>query len=86
MKAKFIPMRPYNSIGEELSVMRISKSGETVTLSDGSRWRVSAGDVTKTLCWYATQRIVVEGCDDAVHQYELRNLDTEADVAKASLV
>ena len=77
-------MKPYSRVGEQLSVMRISKNGQTVTLSDGSRWRVSVGDVTKTLCWYATQRVVVENCDDGVYHYELRNLDTGADVAKAS--
>ncbi len=77
-------MKPYNRVGEQLSVMRISKDGQTVTLSDGSRWRVSVGDVTKTLGWYATQRIVVENCDDVVYPYELRNPDTVADVAKAS--
>ena len=83
-KAKFAPMKPYNRVREQLSVMRISKNGQTVTLSDGSRWRVSVGDVTRTLSWYATQRIVVENCDDVLYPYELRNLDTVADVAKAS--
>ena len=83
-KAKFAPMKPYNRVGEQLSVMRISKNGQTVTLSDGSRWRVSVGDVTRTLCWYATQRVVVGNCDDVLYPYELRNLDTVADVAKAS--
>jgi len=63
-KAKFAPMKPYNRVGEQLSVVRISKNGQTVTLSDGSRWRVSVGDVTRTLCWYATQRVVVGNCDD----------------------
>jgi hypothetical protein len=84
-KAKFAPMKPYTRVGEQLSVNRISKNGQTVTLSDGSLWRVSVGDVTKTLCWYPTQRVVVENCDDVVYPYELRNLDTVADVAKASL-
>lgn len=78
-------MKPYNRVGEELSVLRRSNNGQTVTLSDGSRWRVSVGDVTKTLLWYPTQRIVVENSDDIVYPYELRNLDTVADVAKASL-
>jgi len=84
-KAKLGPMKPYDRVGEQLSVTRISKNGQSVTLSDGSRWRVNVGDMTKTLCWYATQRIVVENCDDVVYPYELRNLDTVADVAKASL-
>lgn len=77
-------MKTYIRIGEQLSVIRISKNGQTVTLSDGSRWRVNVGDTTKTLCWYPTQRIVVEDCNDGVYPYELRNLDTVADVAKAS--
>ena len=84
-KAKFAAMKPYNRVGEQLSVMRISKNGQTVTLSDGSRWHVSLGDVTKTLCWYPSQRIVVENCDDVLCPYALRNLDTVADAAKASL-
>jgi hypothetical protein len=78
-------MKPYNHVGEQLSVLRRSQYGQTVTLSDGSRWRISVGDATKTFCWYPTQRVVVENCDDDVYPYELHNLDTEGDVAKASL-
>ena len=77
-------MKPYNRVGEQLSVMRISKYGQTVTLSDFSRWSINVGDASKTICWYPTQRVVVENCDDDVYPYELHNLDTVADVAKAS--
>src|SRR5574337_367103 len=67
-------MSTYERTGEEQTIRSVSKNGITVTLSDGSRWRINVGDISKTVCWYATQRVTVEECDDGVHPYELHNI------------
>ena len=78
----------YKNIGKELTITSISKDFYTVKLSDGSRWRVKDGDLSKTTTWYPTQRIVVEknkSPDNHVYLYKLTNLDTsEPDVAEAN--
>jgi hypothetical protein len=81
-------MKKYTQ-ADNLTVRRISKDLFKVTLSDGSRWKVREGDISKTACWYETQRITVlenEGPDAFLYPYRLKNLDTYSDEAEASLV
>lgn len=81
-------MKQYNQ-ADNLTVRRISKDLFTVTLSDGSRWKVREGDVSKTAVWYKGQRITVlenEGTDAFIYPYRLKNLDTYSDEAEASLL
>jgi len=66
----------------ETSVLEVNKDGLEVSLMDGSNWSINPGDSTKTICWYATQRIKIEKSGGATY---LVNLDTAApDKAKAS--
>ena len=81
-------MKQYDQ-ADNLTVRRVSKDMLTVTLSDGSRWKVREGDVSKTGCWYKTQRITVlenDGPDAFLYPYRLKNLDTYSDEAEASLL
>jgi hypothetical protein len=64
-------------------VIDIEDDGQTIGLDDGSTWKVPPGDNTISICWYATQRIVVEESGDKNYPYRLRNLDTSGDVVKA---
>jgi hypothetical protein len=50
-----------------------------------SRWRINVGDISKTVCWYPSQRVIVEQRDDGIHPFQLNNHGTVADVARASL-
>jgi hypothetical protein len=69
-------MKNYSRIGEELTIANVGKDGRSVQLSDGSKWTIKIGDTTKTICWYATQRIVVERNENETFPYALTNLDT----------
>lgn len=69
-------MKDYEPTGEELSIARIAKNGLSVQLSDGSKWKIKTGDISKTLTWYATQRVTVENNDSDVYPFVLTNLDT----------
>ena len=76
----------YSSLGEERHVLEVRKDGLVVCLDDGSVWDVSAGDNTKSICWYPTMRIVVEENDSPEYTFSLKNLDTAGpDVVRASL-
>jgi len=64
-------------------IVEVEDDGQTVELDDGSTWNVPLGDNTISICWYETQRIVVEESGDKDYPYRLRNLDTSGDVVKA---
>ena len=64
-------------------IINVGDDGQTVELDDGSTWSVSIGDHPRSICWYPTQRIVVEKGDDPSYPYRLRNLDTLGDVVRA---
>jgi hypothetical protein len=64
-------------------IINVEDDGQTVELMDGSTWSVSIGEHTRSICWYPTQRIVVEKSGDPSYPYRLRNLDTAGDVVKA---
>ena len=71
----------------ETSVLEVKNDGLEVILVDGSRWSIDPGDSTKTILWYATQRIVVNQSSDDIYPYVLTNVDTVApDKAKASRI
>lgn len=58
----------------ETSVMKIYKDGIEVSLMDGSKWMLkNMGDISKTSCWYPSQRIEIE---EDNNNYSLTNLDT----------
>jgi hypothetical protein len=67
-------------VGKQISILKVEMGGKIVILSDSSRWRVRIGDHTKSICWYATQRIVIEEGNTPSYPYRLRNLDTAQDV------
>jgi hypothetical protein len=53
----------------ETTILEVSNDGLELTLMDGSHWSIDPGDVSKTSCWYPTQRIMIE-------RHSLINLDT----------
>lgn len=69
----------------EYFILKVAKNGLTITLNDGSRWEISAGDSTKTICWYETMHIqITEEEDDTLYPFRLTNLNTSTpDVVKA---
>ena len=58
-------------------IIDVDDDGQTIELEDGSTWNVSLGDNTISICWYATQRIIVEESGDKSYPYRLCNLDTQ---------
>jgi len=61
----------------ETTILEISGDGLEISLMDGSTWSLrNLGDCTKTVCWYATQRIKIKDNDDGT--CTLTNLDTAA--------
>ena len=71
---------------EEFSIMGVSEDGEQITLSDNSIWNIRPGDISKSACWYETQRVLVEGTTNKAYPYKFTNLDTAGpDVCAAKL-
>ena len=71
----------------ETSVLEVKDDGLKVHFMDGSSWSINLGDITKTILWYSTQRIVVEHSEDDVYSYTLTNIDTvDPDKVKASRI
>ena len=71
----------------EHTISKVSKSGDKVTLNDGSKWSISPGDSTKCIYWYPTQRIQIQTINGLVYKYQLTNLDTSVpDVAECHLI
>ena len=69
----------------ELHIVEVREDGMVVHLDDGSRWNVSVGDNTKSMCWYPTMRVVVEETDSALYPFTLTNLETAGpDVVRVS--
>jgi hypothetical protein len=62
----------------ETSVLEIKNNGLEVHLMNGSRWSVNVGDISKSITWYPTQRILIEESEDDIYPYILTNLDTFA--------
>lgn len=59
----------------DTTILEISEDGLEISLMDGSVWQpTNAGDVTKTLIWYPTQRIKIE--KNNKEEYTMTNLDT----------
>lgn len=58
----------------EANILEVNNNGLEISLMDGSRWQIDAGDISKTVCWYPTQRIKIEKKHDG--NYVLVNLDT----------
>lgn len=58
----------------ETNVKKIHKDGIEVSLMDGSKWMLkNMGDISKTICWYPSQRIEIDE-----ENATLINLDTFA--------
>lgn len=75
----------YLDTREGRHVLKVGKNGSVVWLDDGSVWDISAGDNTKSICWYGTMRIVVEEKGSGMYPFTLTNLDTASpDVVRAS--
>lgn len=71
----------------ETSILEVNEDGLEVSLIDGSNWQINPGDISKTICWYATQRIKIEENVNEAYSHTLINLDTAApDKAKASRI
>ncbi len=71
---------------EEFSIMDVSEDGEQITLSDNSTWSIRPGDISKSACWYETQRVLVEATTSKAYPYKLTNLDTAGpDICAAKL-
>ena len=71
----------------ETSVLEVKNDGLKVHLMAGSKWSISPGDISKTIIWYPTQRIVVEESHDDIYTHFLTNLDTAApDKVKATRI
>ncbi len=69
----------------ESAVLKVREDGRQIKLMDGSTWTINVEDISKTIAWYPTQRIVVEENNDAIYPYTLTNLDTSTlDKVKAS--
>jgi len=79
-------MKTYKRVGEKLSIRKVKEDGTVVTLSDGSRWKMREGDISKAITWYPTQHIIVMENDSDIYPYRLKNLNTFSDVAEASLL
>lgn len=76
----------YENLNKELSLTSVDDEEIQVQLSDGSKWDVKTGDVSKIITWYETQRIVVSINNNDIYPYLLTNLDTAApDKAEASI-
>lgn len=45
----------------ETNILEVNNDSLELTLMDGSHWSVGPSDVSKTSCWYPTQRIRIEG-------------------------
>ena len=72
-------------MSSEPRIIETLEDGLLIRLSDGSRWAINPGDLSKTALWYETQRVVVKEIDGPVYRYVLVNLDTSApDEAKAA--
>jgi hypothetical protein len=55
-------------------ITEVSEDGDRITLEDGSIFIITAGDISKAICWYETQRVVV-----TPHRsggVRIKNLDT----------
>jgi hypothetical protein len=66
----------YPRLGEVHNIMEILEDGQIVQLNDLSKWRIRSGDISKTVIWYPTQRIIVEENESDIYPYRLKNLDT----------
>lgn len=76
----------YSGLGAEHHIVHVRKSGTVLQLDDGSQWDILPGDSTLAVCWYETQRVVVEESNNDLYTYNLTNLDTSTpDVIKGNL-
>jgi len=76
----------YENLGNELSLTSINEEEIQVELSDGSKWNIKTGDISKIVIWYETQRIIVSKNNNEIYPYLLTNLDTaEPDKVEASI-
>ena len=60
------------------TILDVEDDGMTITLLDGRKFAINPGDVGKTACWYATQRIQVIAQKKGGYTHVLKNLDTYA--------
>ncbi len=76
----------YENLGNELSLTSVDEEEIQVELSDGSKWNIKTGDISKIVIWYETQRIIVSTNNNEIYPYLLTNLDTaEPDKVEASI-
>jgi len=76
----------YSGLGVEHHIVRVRKYGTVLQLDDGSQWDIPPGDSTIAVCWYESQRVVVEESDNDLYPYKVTNLDTSTpDVIKGNL-
>lgn len=56
------------------SIIKISKETGTISLMNGSKWRLAnISDITKVLIWYPSQNVEIEEIDG---EFILTNLNT----------
>lgn len=76
----------YENLGNELSLSLVDEEEIQVELSDGSKWNVKTGDISKIIIWHETQRIIVSVNSNEIYPYLLTNLDTaEPDKVEVSM-
>jgi hypothetical protein len=66
----------------------VSGNGRSITLADGTRWRVSPGDSTTALCWYPGKSVEVEDNPDEESDYPYIMTDeseSEIEVKRAGM-
>jgi len=70
---------------KKLFIVKIGDSGSSLTLNDGTRWKISESDKKISACWEVNMHVLlIEDQRDRLHPYLLTNLDTsKPDAVKA---
>jgi len=68
----------YTGLGREHLIMEVKSGGLFIQLDDASRWRM--GDISKTVLWLPSARVVVEKNDSDMYPYRLENLEIKEEV------
>lgn len=59
-----------------VSLQEVNLQGDTLTLVDGSSWKIAPLDIYRTRNWSPNDRIKIQRVDNSLYQYRLSNLDT----------
>lgn len=69
----------YFGVGQEHHIQDVKPDGRRLELDDLSRWEIQPGHSTQVVCWYPTQRVLVEESNAKGH-YPITNLETNQTV------